>query len=110
MKIAQERGASMLVLEPPFMSAIRAGQDSFPLFPVKLLLLDRYNSIDIISKLEMPVLIFYGDQDKVINPEHSQELYRQISSRKKIMRYDGRGHNDLDPALMIKEIVNFNGR
>ncbi len=107
-KMAEERGARMLILEAPFMSAIRAGQDSFPLFPVNMLLLDRYNSIDIISKFKMPVLIFYGDQDKVINPRHSQILYEHVKSRKKVMNYEGKGHNDLDPGDMIKEIVKFN--
>lgn len=106
-KMAEERGARMLVLEAPFISAVKAGQDAFPLFPVRLLLSDRYDTISIIPSLKMPILIIYGEYDQVIKPRHSHELYDRVTSKKRIIEYEGKGHNDLDPELIIKEIVEF---
>ena len=47
------------------------------------------------SGIDMPVLIFPGDNDQVINVSHGRRLYAAAGEPKRLWVVPGAGHNDL---------------
>ena len=63
------------------------------------------------DKIEIPVLIMLGTGDKMVEPEGSRQLYKEIeSSKKSIIEYDGFYHetfNEPKKEIPIKDMVDF---
>ena len=65
-EIAQNRNFAGIILESPFTSMVAAGKSKYPIFPIRLLLKDRYESDKKIKNIKSPVLIMHGEQDKIV--------------------------------------------
>ena len=65
-EIAQNRNFAGIILESPFTSMIAAGKSKYPIFPIKLLLKDKYESDKKIKNIKSPVLIMHGEEDKIV--------------------------------------------
>ena len=65
-EIAQNRNFAGIILESPFTSMIAAGKSKYPIFPIKLLLKDKYESDKKIKNIMAPVLIMHGEDDKIV--------------------------------------------
>jgi hypothetical protein len=70
---------SALVLRPPFASLASIGQHHYPLLPVRLLLRDRFPSIDRAPPVRGPVLVIAGTSDRIIPIDHTRRLYEAIT-------------------------------
>ncbi|WP_413205461.1 alpha/beta hydrolase [Rhodospirillum sp. A1_3_36] len=71
---AEEPGPVAIVTEGAFTSAVDVGSRRYPLFPVRLLMRDRFSSLDILPSLSMPLLVLHGQQDKVVPPDMGKRL------------------------------------
>lgn len=108
--LAAEHSPAALVLRSPFASMADVGQHHYPFLPVRLLLRDRYASIDRIRHVRCPVLVIAGAQDRIVPLEHSRRLYEAVSSPKKLVILPDADHNDaalLSGRDMIAAIVQF---
>ena len=65
-EIAQNKNFAGIILETPFTSMVAAGKSKYPIFPIRLLLKDRYESDKKIKNIKSPVLIMHGEQDKIV--------------------------------------------
>ncbi len=65
-EIAQNSHFAGIILESPFTSMIAAGKSKYPIFPIKLLLKDKYESDKKIKKIYSPVLVMHGEVDKIV--------------------------------------------
>ena len=65
-EIAQNRNFAGIILESPFTSMVAAGKSKYPIFPIKLLLKDKYESDMKIKNIKSPVLIMHGEKDKIV--------------------------------------------
>ena len=65
-EIAQNKNFAGIILESPFTSMVAAGKSKYPIFPIRLLLKDRYESDKKIKKIKSPVLIMHGEQDNIV--------------------------------------------
>ena len=65
-EIAQNRNFAGIILESPFTSMVAAGKSKYPIFPIRLLLKDRYESDKKIKNIKSPVLIMHGEQDNIV--------------------------------------------
>ena len=73
--LASKRPIHRLVLVTPFDSILSVAQEKFSIFPMSILLKDRYDSIGRVSKITAEkTLIIRGGQDKIITPIHTQRL------------------------------------
>jgi fermentation-respiration switch protein FrsA (DUF1100 family) len=45
---------------------VAAGKSKYPIFPIKLLLKDKYESDKKIQNIKSPVLIMHGEKDKIV--------------------------------------------
>ena len=63
--------------------------------PLKFILTQKFDSINKISGIEVPILLIHGTEDEVVPSFMSQELYNVASSAKKLHWVTGAGHNDV---------------
>ena len=64
-EIAQNRNFVGIILESPFTSMIDLGKKHYPIFPIKLLLKDKYESEKKIKNLKSPILVMHGKKDEL---------------------------------------------
>lgn len=65
------------------------------LFPVKLLLTQRFNSLDKVKALQLPVLFIHGENDDQVPAQMSQLLYAAAPEPKQLALYPLARHNDV---------------
>lgn len=89
-------GETALVLETPFSRLCDAIENAAPLFPACPLMWDeRYDSIDLVDQIGVPLLVLHGDADQIVPVELGQALFGKASAPKDMIIYPGGRHNDL---------------
>jgi pimeloyl-ACP methyl ester carboxylesterase len=74
MFLAAKRDAARLVLITPYDSIARLAQSSYPIFPVSVMLKDRYDSLSHASSIAIPTLMLIAERDEFIPMKSSQNL------------------------------------
>jgi len=62
--------------------------------PVRLLLSQKFDSLEKIARVHMPVFIVHGASDRVIPPRFSSALFAAAHEPKKLLLVDGASHNN----------------
>ena len=85
-----------LVVESAFTSIYDMArlEPKYGIFPVGLLLSQRFESIKKVSRLNMPVLYIHGTADRVIPYSMGVALYEQSGGQKRFVTVAGGGHDD----------------
>jgi uncharacterized protein len=92
-RMASEGRAAGLVLEAPYTSITDlAVRQSPPYVPVRLLLLDRFDTRSLVSHIAVPVLIFHSVDDPEIPFTMGQELGAELGERATFIQLNGMGH------------------
>jgi len=65
-EIAQNQNFAGIILESPFTSMVAAGKSKYPIFPIKLLLKDKYENDKKIKNIMSPILVMHGEVDKIV--------------------------------------------
>lgn len=94
--LAAEHEPAAVVLRSPFTSLVDVGRTHYPFLPVRLLLRDRFPSIDAIGALSCPVLVIAGDRDRVVPLAQSRRLYEAVRAPKDLLIIAGADHNDIE--------------
>ncbi len=81
-EIGKENNFNSIILESPFTSIENSAKIYYPYLPVKLLLKDRYNSINKIKMINTPILIMHGKKDDVVPFSMGKELFEKANSPK----------------------------
>ncbi|MBD2727307.1 alpha/beta fold hydrolase [Nostoc sp. FACHB-892] len=88
--------AAGLIVESSFTSIrdLITYRNVFWMFPVDLILTQRFNSIEKLPKLKMPVLFIHGAADSTVPSFMSQKLYAVAPEPKQLLLVPGADHND----------------
>ena len=108
--LAVEHPPAALVLRSPFTSMADIGQHHYPFLPVRLLLRDRFPSIDRIHRIRSPLLVIAGEHDRIVPIQQSRRLYEAASAPKTLVVVPEADHNDYELLAgdeMIRAIVRF---
>lgn len=62
--------------------------------PVRWIMSEKFDSIDKIGHINMPVLIVHGEADRYVPPRFSQALYDAAAQPKQLLLIPGAGHID----------------
>ena len=89
MHLACREKLAGLILEGSFITAFRV-ITRIPLVPF-----DKFRNIDKIKKVQCPVLIIHGKDDRVVPFRHGEKLFKTANEPKLKFWVDGAGHNDL---------------
>ena len=81
-ELGQNNTFNSIILESPFTSIAKTAKIYYPYLPINLLLKDRYDSIDKISKITKPVLIMHGMKDNIIPHEMGVKLFQKANQPK----------------------------
>ena len=74
-EVGQNRDFAGIILEAPFTSMIDIGKKYYPIFPVKLLLKDKYLSKNKIKNINSPVLVMHVKKDKIVPFYMGKKIY-----------------------------------
>lgn len=98
--VASERPVRHLVLVTPFDSLAAVAQSHYPVFPVRLLLKDRYDSAARLPGYGGNLLVLRAGRDTVVPPAHTDRLLASFKGRARVVDFPRAGHDDLstDPA------------
>jgi fermentation-respiration switch protein FrsA (DUF1100 family) len=110
--LAVERPPAGLVLRSPFTSLADVGRLHYPILPVDLFLLDRFDALGRIGGVQCPILVIAGDRDRIVPPALSRRLYEAAPDPKRFVLIPGADHNDralLDGRQFIEEVMRFQG-
>jgi abhydrolase domain-containing protein 17 len=89
LELATRYPAAGVVLESAFVSVVRV------VTRVKLLPVDHFSNLDLVRKLDRPLLVIHGTRDRVIPTWHGRRLFDAAPEPKWAVWVDGAGHNDL---------------
>jgi alpha-beta hydrolase superfamily lysophospholipase len=88
----QARG---LIVESSFTTlADMAKSLSTPWLPLQLILSQKFEAVDKIAQVGMPVLIVHGTDDRYVPSHFSEKLFDAAPGRKKLLLIEGGSHNN----------------
>ena len=93
--MATEFSVRAVILEAPYTSTVDVGQAAYFFLPVGLLMKDRFPSIELIAKIQAPLLLIHGEADRIIPTRFGRLLYQAARQPKEAHFIPGAGHNDL---------------
>ena len=100
-----------IILITPWDTLASVAKSLFPFLPVKLILTDKYDSIENLKNFPKNISVIGAECDEILPIKHAHNLYESLPEGKKRMWViKGAGHNDwpfnANPALW-KEITDF---
>jgi fermentation-respiration switch protein FrsA (DUF1100 family) len=107
--LAAEKPISRLILESPYSSTVDVAAAQYWFLPVRFLMKDQFRSDLRIAHVTAPVLIMHGDADRTIPIRFGQRLFSLIPGKKRMVRFPGGGHNDLDAFGAASVALKFLG-
>ena len=99
-----------IVLFTPWDSLPNVAQETYWFFPVRWIVLDKYNNVDNLQDFSGNIAVIVAGQDKVTPTKFGKSLYDSIQTNKKLWLFENAGHNTipLDPDLAWwKEVTDF---
>ncbi|MDD2950456.1 MAG: alpha/beta fold hydrolase, partial [Sulfuricurvum sp.] len=97
--VASKRDIKKLILVTPFDSFEEIAKKQFPIYPIKFMLFDRYDSIDRAEEIKARTLILMARNDILVPNENSIRLYAAFDPLKVHKQiFEGFGHNDIQLA------------
>ncbi|WP_194711299.1 alpha/beta hydrolase [Noviherbaspirillum soli] len=91
----QQQQARGLIVESTFTTLADIAKSlSYPWLPLQLLLSQKFDAVDKIAQVGMPVLIVHGTSDRYVPSHFSEKLYAAAPQRKKLLLVEGGTHNN----------------
>ena len=81
-EISQNESFAGIILESPFTSMVAAGKSKYPIFPIGLLLKDKYESDKKIKNIKSPVLVMHGEADTIVPFWMGKKIYELANDPK----------------------------
>ncbi len=112
MHLGGNRDVSRLILITPYDSLVNVAATHYPVFPVSLLLRDRFDSMRHAKSISVPTLVVAAEQDTIIPLRHARTLAEEI--RHDLLEFvviDGAGHNTIGNfAEYERALIEFSRR
>jgi len=96
-ELATKHSFKGLILETPFASTASVARYHFPYncFPVRLLVIDKFDNISKIKNIHSPLLFIHGTRDNIVDKKESEKLYKKANLPKEMYLVEGADHNDI---------------
>ena len=108
--LASERDVGKLVLITPFDSIKNVAQKKFWMYPMSLLLKDKFDSIGRVERVKAQTLVIAAENDEIIGRRHTENLIRAFPAAQiKVEIIKNAGHNTLSAdkrySLLLREFI-----
>jgi uncharacterized protein len=94
-RLTLQRHVKALVLEAPFTSVVDVGKLLWKGFPLGVIMVDQYRTIDRIAGVTAPLFIIHGGRDAIIPLDQARRVFHAASEPKSMTVLPQAGHNDL---------------
>jgi len=105
--LAIEKPVAHVILDAPYSSTVDVAADLYWFLPVRLLMKDQFRSDLRIKNVQAPVLILHGDGDDIIPMRYGERLLALVPGEKRMVRFAGGYHVDLDRLGAADEALKF---
>ncbi len=104
--LASKRPVKKMALISPFDSITRVAQNNFMIFPMFLMLLDKYDSISRVKDIKAETFVLIAEHDEVIPRIHSQRLIDKFAAEQITVKIiaDSR-HNDISDKVEYYQLL-----
>ena len=104
--LTSQKKVDRLVLITPFDSIQSVAQKRFPIYPMSIMLSEKYRSVDRVGQFEIPTLILLADNDEIIPIKNSLRLIEAFDKTEpQVITINNSGHNDLSERQEYKEVL-----
>ena len=94
--LSSKRPVTRVVLTTPYDSALSLAREMYPVFPVSLLLRDKYESIKYAAASNAPVLLLIAENDNIVPYQHSARLASVFpEDQVSVTVINNSGHNNI---------------
>ncbi|MCP4334773.1 MAG: alpha/beta hydrolase [Gammaproteobacteria bacterium] len=94
--LASQRPLEKLILLTPYDSIAAVGQSIYPMFPIRYLIKDRFDSAELAVSIRIPVLIASAEHDREIPLAHTLALRERFQQASVVyQQIAGAAHNDI---------------
>jgi pimeloyl-ACP methyl ester carboxylesterase len=103
--IADKKPVKAVILITPYDSIVNVAKRNFRVFPVDLIMRNRFDSASMAPGIRTPMLALIAERDTVIPPVHAHNLIEQWGGRTVSVIIDGAGHNDIIYNSLLWESI-----
>lgn len=100
-------GVRALVLEAPYTTMAAVAQHHMFWLPARWLVRDRYNNIDKVTQLSVPLLVLHGERDTVVPFSHGIDVFQNAKTRKRMEIISEGNHVNLHEFGAGDKVRNF---
>ncbi|WP_111976598.1 alpha/beta hydrolase [Algibacillus agarilyticus] len=93
--VAANRNIHKLILVTPFDSIEQVAQGRYPMFPMSILLKDKFDSASRAQQITAPVLIFIAETDHVVPHVNTQNLIKAFTSSPLVVTVKNANHRNI---------------
>jgi fermentation-respiration switch protein FrsA (DUF1100 family) len=95
-------------LQSTFSRMTDVASGMYPVFPVRLMMRNQYDSVANVKIYNNPLTHIHGDDDRVVPIKFGQLLFAaSVSEDKQFVTLDGFGHNDVPDKVALKHLRPF---
>jgi hypothetical protein len=105
--LAARRPVAGLILDAPFTSTADVGASHYSFAPVRWLIKDSWHSDQRIARVTAPLLVLHGEADRIVPIRFGERLFALAHEPKRMVRFAGGGHVNLDGFGAPKPIEEF---
>lgn len=87
--------AKALILEAPYTTMQAVAQKHMFWLPAYWLVMDRYNNVDKVQQVKMPLLVMHGQKDNVVPYEQGLAVFQNAKTDKRLESFSAGNHVDL---------------
>ncbi len=91
---AVSRSVAGLVMEAAFENVPAMARKLFPVVPVWGLTRNRFDNLERVEELNVPLLTIHGEKDRLVPPEQARSLFEAAPEPKEFYSVAGAGHDD----------------
>ena len=106
-QMATEFPILALILEAPLASVLHSARARYPLFAFDFLVRDKFNSLQKIGKVKVPLLLIHGEKDRTTAVRFGRMLYDAANEPKRAHFIAEAGHTDLMHFGFAKSVTDF---
>ena len=104
--LAAEREVNKLVVVTPFDSVLNMAKGMYPIFPVSLILKDRFDTVGRVSEIQAPILALVAERDGIIPRKRTDALTSAIPANQvSVEIIKNTTHNDIQNSTDYAEAL-----
>jgi len=103
--LASKRGVDNLIAITPYDSIANIAKLRYPIFPIDLLIKDRFDSFKYAQKVNVKPLIILAEDDNIVPHSSSKNLIKYFKTEPKVVTIDNTNHLDIINNQRMYQVI-----